>query len=144
LIINIGDQFVAKRKNEMFKRIKSSVVVKLIGENKNTESIYNLAEENNNLDNGYENSKMGGDTNSIYSHKTDATNKTSKTAVTQVTYATEMFGNLSELTFVLCDLRERSDYDHYHIKEAISYPSTNILRDKFSPEMYNIVRNWII
>jgi len=49
-----------------------------------------------------------------------------------------MLGNLADLTFVLVDFRERSDYDLYHIKEAISYPAANILRDKFPNEMYNI------
>ena len=57
----VSDQLVAKRKGEMFKRIKSSTIVKLINqrEQKETESIYNLGpgaaptgegEENKNMD----------------------------------------------------------------------------------------------
>lgn len=43
------------------------------------------------------------------------------------------------LSFIILDLRERSEYDAFHIKEAISYPGPNISRDKFLPEMINLV-----
>ena len=42
-----SDKYVAKRSSELFKRIKASTVAKLVLENNNTESIYNLAEEEN-------------------------------------------------------------------------------------------------
>jgi hypothetical protein len=136
----------------MFKRIKSSVVVKLLGENKNTESIYQLADESNTNDEGYDNSRLNNNNNnnndseSVYSQKTDMTgktgktNKTAKTTITSITYATEMLGNLEDLSFILLDFRERCEYDNFHIKEAISFPGTNILRDKFTSEMYTFVR----
>ena len=44
LMIYIGDQMVAKRKNEKFKRIKGSTLAKLLQENNNDESVYQLAE----------------------------------------------------------------------------------------------------
>ena len=155
----LSDGYVAKRKNEMFKRIKSSVVVKLIGGDNNTESIYQLKDESN-IDESYDQSKLNNagnkennDTQSIYSQKTDMTattkktsltKKTNKTQMTSITYATEMLGNLEDLSFILLDLREKSDYDNYHIKEAISFPSANILRDKFSTEMYSFVNTIFI
>jgi rhodanese-related sulfurtransferase len=37
------------------------------------------------------------------------------------------------------DLREKTDYDSYHIKEAVSYPAPNISRDKFTVEILNLV-----
>lgn len=43
-MICIGDQMVAKRKNEKFKRIKGSTLAKLLQENNNDESVYQLAE----------------------------------------------------------------------------------------------------
>jgi hypothetical protein len=108
----LGDQYVAKKRAELFKRIKASTVVKLIEENNTTESIYNLADENkedniyNMLDNT--NNKLEGlnlfnsgkalstkpDNESVYSYKTDKTDMTVKTTVTAITYATEMLGNL--------------------------------------------------
>jgi hypothetical protein len=78
-----SDQFISKRKNELFKRIKPNTLVKLIEKNPNTESIYNLADESE----GYTNNDM----TSNYSIKTTTT---SKTVVTAVTYVTEMLGNL--------------------------------------------------
>lgn len=40
----LGDQMVAKRKNEKFKRIKCSTLAKLLQENNNDESVYQLAD----------------------------------------------------------------------------------------------------
>jgi hypothetical protein len=37
------------------------------------------------------------------------------------------------------DLREKEDYDKYHIKEAICFPGANISRDKFPTQMYTMV-----
>ncbi len=95
------------------------------------------------------NSKINNNDNvSIYSQKTNLTGKTgktkksvqsTKTAITSITYATEMLGNLEDLSFILLDLRDNQEYYNYHIKEAISFPSTNILRDKYPNEMYTFV-----
>ena len=41
----IGDQLVAKRKSEKFKRIKTSTLAKLLQENNNDESVYALADQ---------------------------------------------------------------------------------------------------
>jgi rhodanese-related sulfurtransferase len=41
----------------------------------------------------------------------------------------------------MLDLREKSDYDSYHIKEAISFPAPNISRDKFTAEIISLVSN---
>ena len=38
----VGDQLQAKRKNENFKRIKCSTLGRMLTENNNEESIYNL------------------------------------------------------------------------------------------------------
>ena len=63
------------------------------------------------------------------------TNKSNITNVTAVTYATEMLGNLSEIDFVILDLREQSDYERVHVIEAISFPAVNISRDKFTQQL---------
>jgi hypothetical protein len=39
-VLSVGDQMVAKRKNEKFKRIKGSTLAKLLQENNNDESVY--------------------------------------------------------------------------------------------------------
>ena len=46
-----------------------------------------------------------------------------------------MLGNLSEIDYIILDLREESDYRNCHIKEALNFPGVMISRDKFLPEM---------
>ena len=92
----ISDQLVSKRKSEMFKRIKASTIIKLLNQNTQTESIYNLGNDNENI--------PMDDSKSVVSSKTTNTAMTQKTTVTAVTYATEMLGNLSEIDFILLDL----------------------------------------
>lgn len=82
----LSDKLVSKRKSELFKRINPSTVVKLLDECTNTESIYNLADESN--------AECPNETASVFSNRTDLTNKTT---ITAITYATEMLGNLVRL-----------------------------------------------
>lgn len=154
----LSDQIVAKRKNEYFKRIKPSTIIKLIEENNNKESIYNLAGEGGSQEDIYAllsknlndnisvrsvvNLNTGNDNISVVSGKTgktDRTENTVKSALTTVTMATEMLGDLSKISFIILDLREKCDYDNYHIKEAISYPGQQISRDKWLSEMITLV-----
>ena len=51
ILFKTGDNLLAKRKNEKYKRIKCSTLAKLMQENNHEESIYNLNE----------NGSMGGD-----------------------------------------------------------------------------------
>ena len=124
----ISDQLVSKRKSELFKRLKGHTIIKLLKSTQENqiESIYNIGNEemvqnNNNNDN-----------QSVYSQNT---NKSNVTGVTAVTYATEMLGDLSEIDYIILDLREESDYRNCHIKEALNFPGVMISRDKFLPEM---------
>ena len=127
----MSDQLIAKRKNEMFKRVKGSTIIKLIkaSEAKQTESIYNLGngEQNNN-----QTEDQKEDNQSVASQQTAKSNITN---VTAVTYATEMLGNLSEIDFIILDLREECDYERIHLREAISFPAVNISRDKFTHQL---------
>ena len=127
----MSDQLIAKRKNEMFKRVKGSTIIKLIkaSEAKQTESIYNLGsgEQNNN-----QTEDQKDDNQSVASQQTAKSNITN---VTAVTYATEMLGNLSEIDFIILDLREECDYERIHLREAISFPAVNISRDKFTNQL---------
>jgi hypothetical protein len=92
----LSDQFVTKKRSELFKRIKGSTIVKLIDENNNSESIYKLVDENENIYSNIpnENSTVKSVVESQTSFKTNRTDMTTKTTVTAITYATEMLGNL--------------------------------------------------
>lgn len=97
----MSDHYLSKRKNELFKRLKSSTIIKLLSENNNTESIYNLANEcNEEEDIPMDNISVTARTEnqSVKSYKT---NITSKSSITAVTYATEMLGNLVKLHTII-------------------------------------------
>ena len=129
----MSDQLISKRKSELFKRVKGSTIIKLIKSAKEsqTESIYNLGSGDQNINNqNIEEQKD--DNKSVVSQQT---NKSNITNVTAVTYATEMLGNLSEIDFIILDLREESEYDRIHVIEAVSFPAVNISRDKFTQQL---------
>ena len=123
-------QFISKRKREMFKRVKGSKIIKLIkvAQANQTESIYNLGNEPN--PNIFDEQKD--DSQSVASQQTAKSNITN---VTAVTYATEMLGNLSEIDYLILDLREDCDYERIHIRDALNFPAVNISRDKFTHQM---------
>ena len=128
----MSDQLISKRKSEMFKRVKGSTIIKLIkaAQANQTESIYNLGSGEPNINQPPEDPKD--DNKSITSQQTAKSNITN---VTAVTYATEMLGNLSDIDFIILDLREAGDYERIHLKEAISFPAVNISRDKFTHQL---------
>lgn len=126
----MSDQLISKRKSEMFKRVKGSTIIKLIkaAQANQTESIYNLGNEPNpNLGD-----EQKDDNKSVASQQTAKSNITN---VTAVTYATEMLGNLSEIDYLILDLREDCDYERIHIRDALNFPAVNISRDKFTHQM---------
>jgi centrosomal protein CEP41 len=47
-------------------------------------------------------------------------------------------GFMENPDFVLFDLREEDEFMTSHIATALSYPATQIARDKFSPELYRM------
>lgn len=47
-----------------------------------------------------------------------------------VTCTTDMLGITADTKFILLDLRDDDEYKKFHIKEALSFPAPNILRDK--------------
>ena len=129
----MSDQLISKRKSELFKRVKGSTIIKLIkaAKENQTESIYNLGNNEQNINN--QNAEEQKDDNkSVVSNQT---NKSNITNVTAVTYATEMLGNLSEIDFIILDLREESEYERVHVIESISFPAVNISRDKFTQQL---------
>lgn len=128
----VSDQLVSKRKSECFKRVKGSTIVKLVNQNHQTESIYNMVGDIDQPKNDSTEEK------SVITSITNKSNITHQTNVTAVTYATEMLGNLADIDFIILDLRETENYNEYHIREAISYPGCMISRDKFLPQMISM------
>ena len=77
-----GDKTIAKRRGEIFRRIKTKTLANLLREEKNTESVYNI-----NAGDGYPDNMQ--DNQSIYSLQS---HKTQITQVSAVTYNTEQLG----------------------------------------------------
>jgi len=97
----MSDHFLSKRKSELFKRLKGTTIIKLLSENNNKESIYNLGNEyDEEVDIPNDNVSITArqESQSVYSYKTDVT---AKSSVTAITYATEMLGNLVRNTFFI-------------------------------------------
>ena len=56
--------------------------------------------------------------------------------MTNMTVKTTQLPMNLDTEFLLLDMREPEDYEDFHIREALSYPGTNIKRDKHMPELY--------
>jgi len=125
----VSDHKIAKRKGELFRRIKPKTLFGLLKVETNGESIYNLVDKEN-----YENDIA--DDQSVYSAYTSKTGYSEVSQHSTVTQATEqlVLGDSSE--FLLIDLREPEDFEQFHVKESINYPAPNLGRDKFLPELY--------
>ena len=124
----LSNQSVAKRKGELFKRIKASTVGHLLEQNPHQESIYRLGR-----DDEEEQKVPVSDTASVYSQAQSTTSA--------VTLATEQLGltvndRKDDTEFLLLDLREPEEYAAYHIRDALSFPAPNITRDRLLPEIF--------
>lgn len=139
----IGDQLIAKRRAEKFKRIKCSTLARLIMQNsQGEESIYQLG-QGDGMDsvsvvagqNPYslppqQQQEESKDTQSNVSMRTGVSQATA------VTYATDMLGITANTSFLLLDLRDPEDYNLWRIKESVNFPAPNITRDKMIPELF--------
>jgi centrosomal protein CEP41 len=127
----LSNQSVARRKGEIFKRIKPTTLAKLLEQTTHMESIYRLGREDD------EEMKAPMEDNaSVYS--------AAQSTTSAVTLATEQLGltvktRQAETEFILLDLREPDEYEKYHIKDALSFPAPNITRDRILPEIFRFV-----
>lgn len=123
----LSNQSVAKRKGEIFHRIRASTLVKLLEEAGTKESIYNLNKD-------HEEVKEADDTRSVFS----IAHSVAPTDISVVTVNTEALGMNENSEFVLLDLRDEEEYEKYHIREAISFPVPNITRDRILPQVFRL------
>jgi centrosomal protein CEP41 len=136
-----GDQLIAKRRGEKFKRIKCSTLARLLVQNTTQEeSIYQLG-QGDGMDSvsvvAGQNAQMAPNMNE--ESKDNQSNVSMRTGVSQataVTYATEMIGITAQTSFLLLDLRDQDEYNLWRIKESINFPAPNIARDKMIPELF--------
>lgn len=111
-----------KRKNEFFGRVKSELLVRILDENEDAEeSLYNLASEN-------------GDPWAMGRQVVVDAGATGGPAGA---------GGSERKPYVLLDMRDSSDYDAFHIRSALSYPSAYLSRstNPFTPEILPYVNH---
>lgn len=118
----LSHQAVARRKGELFRRIRPSTVAKLLRKTTITESIYAL---------GGEESIEFDDSASVFS-------MAASEAPSMVTVNTEALGMNDDSEFVVLDLRDPDEYQRFHIKEAVSFPTPNITRDRMPAEVFRL------
>ena len=118
---------MAKRKGEIFHRIKSSTLAKLLDEAGTKESIYNINKDTEEV-------KEVEDNKSVFS----IAHSVAASEFSVVTVNTEALGVNEDSEFVLLDLRDEEEFEKYHIKEAISFPAPNITRDRILPQVFRL------
>merc|ERR1719261_1877359 len=123
---------VAKRRNEIFKRAKLSTLARLIKENEVSESVFALAV--------YDDRGDAVSTSAVV--RAPASVSQAPTAVSAtgsvISVIESDIGYMENPDFVLFDLREEDEFMKSHIASALSYPATQIGRDKFSPELFRM------
>jgi len=133
----------AKKRNEIFKRIKCSTLARLVEDNSVVESVYALSTVNEDD----VASQM-----SVKASKAPGTVATNaKTALTTATCASTPGSVVSvcdtdttvdqERDLILLDLREPEEFEQCHLPLAVSYPATKINRDQFTTELHRCKRD---
>lgn len=117
-VVVLSDNNVAKRRAEVFYRLRHDGLAELLGIEKNTECIYNMGDGNDR------------DNQSTHTHNTTKTIQTTKT---EQQFKLEI---TDKTDYILIDMREESEFEKYRIKDAVNFPSVLIPRDKFPQQMY--------
>ena len=117
--LKLSSSMVYKQRSELFKRIKPAMMIKLILASQN-KPIKEVNENEYDYEQKVKKTKEI-DLDNILSNKIKSTSE-----------------ELSEINFIIVDLREEKEYHKCHIKNAISYPSSLISQDHFLKEMYTI------
>ncbi|EGR31545.1 hypothetical protein IMG5_107650 [Ichthyophthirius multifiliis] len=112
-----SDRFIAKKKSENFGRIKPSFLSELLQQDKNTESVYELVD--NNSKQNYENDNQS--ITSIYNAEQNVDL------------------NNQQPDFLILDIRDICEYEKYKIKESLPYPLIMIKQDKQIPQLHKYV-----
>ena len=117
--LKLSSSMVYKQRSELFKRIKPAMMIKLILASQN-KPIKEVNENEYDYEQKVKKTKEI-DLDNILSNKIKSTSE-----------------ELSEINFIIVDLREEKEYHKCHIKNAFSYPSSLISQDHFLKEMYTI------
>ncbi|CAE8672030.1 unnamed protein product [Polarella glacialis] len=127
----------AKRRDEIFKRIRAATLVRMLGEREVNESIFAMG--------GGSEAGDGRSASSMIASKAGLAPPTTVGSVISVAGSVlsvvETDITVSEARdLVLIDLREPEEYDRCKLPTAVNYPAVKINRDQFSPELMRCKR----
>jgi rhodanese-related sulfurtransferase len=133
----VSSNVAAKRRDEIFKRIKPSTLVRMLQEADVPESVYAMG--------GGSEAGDGRSASSVVASKAGRVAPTTVASVTSVAGSVlslvETDTTVSEARdLVLLDLRERDEFDRCRLPTAVSYPAALINRDQFCPELHRCKR----
>lgn len=135
----VSASMTAKRRDEIFKRIKAATLARLLQEHNVVETVYAMGSDSN--------SAAGLSASSVVASKGPPT-----TAAPTVASIGSIAGSVVSIVdsdttvdesrdLVLLDLRESAEYEQCHLPLAISYPAEKINRDQFPPELHRCKRD---
>lgn len=132
----------AKKRNEVFKRIRCATLARMLEEREVNESVYALApvaEDGDGVSvSSVKASKAGGAPTMV----TAMTSATCASAVGSVISVCDTDTTIDQARdLVLLDLRDENMYDACRLPMALSYPATKINRDQFIPELTRCKRD---
>ncbi|CAJ1428037.1 unnamed protein product, partial [Effrenium voratum] len=125
----------AKRKDEIFKRVRPSTLVRLLQDREVSESVYAMGPG----------SERGDDASSVRASKEHRGVSMSVASVGSVAGSVvsvvETDTTVSEARdLVLLDVRDAAEFEQCHLPLAVSYPAPKINRDQFIPELLRCKR----
>jgi len=132
----------AKKRNEVFKRIRPATLAGLLEERQVNESVYALgsvAEEGDGVSVSSVKASKAPGTVVPPTVMTAATCASTPGSVISVCDTDTTVDQARDL--VLLDLRDENLYDQCRLPLAVSYPATKINRDQFTPELHRCKRD---
>ena len=129
----VSDSEVRQRRMEIFNRISKPSLVKQLGIERYSESIYDLdfnqeVDEKSLKETSFHQEETKSQLSDMYSNFTGGTRQT---LMTLKTVANEVVDINDETDFIVLDLRNPEEYEDYHIKDAESFPAPFVNRNSF-------------
>jgi len=139
----VSANVAAKRRDEIFKRIRPATLVRMLEERNVNESIFHMG--------GY-GSDRPDTSKSVCSVVASKAGPLSIAGAASVASVHTVAGSVLSIVdssatvddtrdLVLLDLRERADFDQCRLPLAINYPASLINRDQFTPELHRCKRD---
>lgn len=146
-VTTVSTGAMAKRRDEIFKRIRCATLARLIKERETCESVYAMVDDDGRA--------SCGDRASVASMSSVAASRGRPGAPTVAASAASV-GTVEgsvlsvcetdtttheDRDLVLLDLRETTDFEVCHIPTAVSYPAAKINRDQFTADLHRCKRD---